>query len=274
MIYKFSRSHSQILSDDPARPSAECQLPPQRLEPLFVRRFPRWKRLLDIMGSVCGLIVLAPIFATIGIMIKIVSPGPVLFRQHRVGAGGNLFTCLKFRTMKVNADTKVHEKHIEKLIGSTTVGGQPGDPMEKLNRDSRVIFGGHLLRSAGLDELPQLINVLSGQMSLVGPRPPIPYEVAKYPHWYRARFDIVPGLTGLWQVSGKNRLGFNEMIRLDIKYAMNRSFFLDCKILLLTPFAVFRQLMDGFHGRYRPLGLSIANTILKRADSGVVNPEE
>ena len=116
--------------------------------------------------------------------------------------------------------------------------------MKKLENDCRIIKYGNLLRVTGLDELPQLVNVLMGHMSLVGPRPPVPYEVAQYQHWHKTRFDVVPGLTGLWQVSGKNKLGFNEMIRLDITYAKRASFLLDCRILMMTPFAVLSQLTD------------------------------
>ena len=116
--------------------------------------------------------------------------------------------------------------------------------MKKLQQDPRIIRNGHLLRASGLDELPQLLNVLLGEMSLIGPRPPIPYEVEQYKLWFRGRFDVVPGLTGLWQVSGKNRLGFNEMIRLDIQYAQKRSLILDLKILLKTPFAIYEQIKD------------------------------
>jgi lipopolysaccharide/colanic/teichoic acid biosynthesis glycosyltransferase len=217
---------------------------PTVLGPLFVKKNPVWKRGLDLFGSLCGLIVLSPLFLIIGILIKSVSPGPILFKQKRVGSGGRIFNCLKFRTMTLNADSTVHKEYLEKLIGSCHASEHRGVPMEKLPEDTRIIRFGHFLRASGLDELPQLINVLYGQMSLVGPRPPIPYEVQQYRHWYNGRFDVVPGLTGLWQVSGKNKLGFNEMIRLDIQYAMKRSFLLDCKILLMTPYAIFRQIRE------------------------------
>jgi lipopolysaccharide/colanic/teichoic acid biosynthesis glycosyltransferase len=276
MFFRFVNSKPHYHTRTPDKSASTCRLPTvEKLEPLFIQRFPRWKRALDIVGSLCGLFVLSPLFVAIGVMIKAVSPGPIYFKQQRVGRGGTFFSCLKFRTMKLNADSAIHQKHIEKLIGSGHEGLNPGDPMEKLSRDPRVILGGNLLRSTGLDELPQLINVLLGEMSLVGPRPPIPYEVAQYPHWYRARFDILPGLTGLWQVSGKNRLGFNEMIRLDIKYAMQRSFFLDCKILFLTPYAVFRQVKDIVQERETRIKSRIIRGIVRRLRLiRLANPEE
>lgn len=224
---------------------ASCgPVPPDRLNQLFVRPLPLWKRGLDVVGAVAGLIIFSPLLLLISVMIKVVSSGPVLFRQQRVGCGGKFFSCFKFRTMVLDADSTLHKKHLERLIDSSKANANPGEPMQKLAKDPRIIKGGEFLRVTGLDELPQLFNVLLGQMSLVGPRPPIPYEVDQYPNWYKARFDVVPGLTGLWQVSGKNRLGFNEMIRLDIQYAKQRSLFLDLKIILMTPYAVYQQVRD------------------------------
>lgn len=219
------------------------------LEPLFVKKMPIWKRTFDIVGSLGGLIMLSPLFLLIGIFIKTVSPGPILFKQKRVGCGCKLFNLYKFRTMKLNADASIHKQYLSELIDSSKSNYTPGDPMEKLPKDPRIIPYGNFLRASCLDELPQLINVLMGQMSLVGPRPPIPYEVEQYMLWYKSRFDVVPGLTGLWQTNGKNKLGFNEMIRLDIQYAKKRSFLLDCKILLKTPYAVFLQIKEIKNGR-------------------------
>jgi lipopolysaccharide/colanic/teichoic acid biosynthesis glycosyltransferase len=217
---------------------------PAALDPLFIKKIPIWKRTFDILGSVCGIIVLSPLFLFIGILIKTVSPGPILFKQKRVGCGGRHFNLLKFRTMKLNADADIHRHYLCTLIDSCKENSSNGDPMEKLPKDPRIIPLGCVLRAAGLDELPQLINVLKGQMSLVGPRPPIPYEVEQYSLWYKGRFDVVPGLTGLWQIRGKNKLGFNEMMRLDIQYAARRSFLLDCKILLKTPYVVYQQIKE------------------------------
>lgn len=214
------------------------------LDPLFINKIPVWKRTFDIVGSLLGLIILSPVFILIGTFIKIVSPGPIFFKQKRIGCGGTAFNVYKFRTMKCDADPIIHKQYLSELIESSKDNKKTGDPMAKLNQDTRIIKHGNFMRASGLDELPQLFNVFLGQMSLVGPRPPIPYEVENYQNWYKGRFDVVPGLTGLWQTSGKNKLGFNEMMRLDIQYAMKRSFFLDCKILIKTPIAVYLQLKE------------------------------
>jgi lipopolysaccharide/colanic/teichoic acid biosynthesis glycosyltransferase len=214
------------------------------LDPLFVKRMPLWKRAIDIAGSLFGLIMMSPLLIGISLYIKWVSPGPVFFRQRRIGSGGKAFYLFKFRTMHHNADSIMHKKYLAQLIKSSEDNRHTGKPMQKLQQDPRIIKHGQFLRASGLDELPQLVNVLLGEMSLIGPRPPIPYEVEQYKLWFRGRFDVVPGLTGLWQVSGKNRLGFNEMIRLDIQYAQKRSLMLDRKILLKTPFAVYEQIKD------------------------------
>ena len=220
------------------------KLHPGLPEALFAKRVPFWKRLIDVGLSLCGLIILSPLFLILATLIKTVSPGPVFFKQQRVGRGGKLFTCLKFRTMRHDAETTVHEDYLARLIRGCRSSSNLGVPMKKLANDRRIIKCGNLLRATGLDELPQLVNVLMGHMSLVGPRPPIPYEVAQYQHWHKARFDVVPGLTGLWQISGKNKIGFNEMIRLDITYTKRASFLLDCWILMMTPYAVLLQLAD------------------------------
>ncbi len=201
-----------------------------KIQSSFVRLVPPWKRPLDIAGSLVGLVFFSPLFLLLTAYIRIVSPGPVLFKQKRVGCGGKQFTFLKFRTMKLNNDTITHRKHLKNLISS------PDTPMEKLDhgKDPRIIFGGRIIRKLALDELPQFVNILKGEMSLVGPRPCIPYEAEEYLRWHRHRFDVLPGLTGLWQVSGKNRLTFKQMIRLDIAYGKRMSFWLDIKILLLT----------------------------------------
>lgn len=221
-----------------------CIFRPREIDSAFVRKTPLWKRGMDIVGAVCGLILLSPLFLGMAVLIKVVSPGPIFFVQQRIGRGGRPFGCFKFRTMKVDADSTVHRQYLENLIGSSQESGSPGPAMKKLSHDTRIIKFGNVIRATGLDELPQLINVLLGHMSLVGPRPPIPYEVERYRNWNNIRFDVTPGLTGLWQVSGKNRLGFNEMVRLDIQYAKDRSFLLDCKIFFKTPVAVLLQLKD------------------------------
>ncbi|RJQ68917.1 MAG: sugar transferase [Desulfobacteraceae bacterium] len=214
---------------------------------LLTRSTGPWKRAIDIAGSLAGLIMLLPIFILIAIFIKSVSPGPAFFRQKRVGLGGKVFECIKFRTMRPNADTSKHRKYLAQLIHDDRSKGPKRLVMTKLHNDPQIIPFGNLIRESGLDELPQLINVLRGEMSLVGPRPPIPYEVQEYKLWYKDRFDVLPGITGLWQVSGKNRLTFNEMIRLDIQYSRQMSLLLDLKILLLTPYAVFMQIRNYLH---------------------------
>ena len=172
-------------------------------------------------------------------MTTVASPGPILFRQERVGYKGRRFKLYKFRTMHGTAPTTSHQDHFSQLMRSNV-------PMQKLDArgDSRIIPGGALLRASGLDELPQIINVLLGDMSIVGPRPCIPYEYEKYSAGQRERTNTKPGLTGLWQVSGKNRTTFDEMIRLDIAYTQKRSFWLDAKIIAMTIPALCTQVID------------------------------
>lgn len=175
---------------------------------------------------------------SVALSIKLVSPGPIFFRQERVGYRRQRFTCLKFRTMKVDADATPHQEHVQHLL-------QSDGPMRKLDDvDPRLIPMGRFLRATGLDELPQLINVLRGEMSLVGPRPCTPYELQNYRPWQYARFEALPGLTGLWQVSGKNSTTFTEMVNLDICYAKNRSLWLDVKIMAATIFTLVSQVRE------------------------------
>lgn len=211
------------------------------LLPLTGTRIPLWKRSLDIVVAVCILIFLLPLLLVIMLVIKFVSSGPVLHRQERVGYLGRPFAFWKFRTMEENADNTVHSEYLRKLMNSNT-------PMVKLDLqdDPRIFPIGSFLRQTCLDELAQLINVLLGDMSLVGPRPCLSYEAQNYLQWQTKRFDAVPGMTGLWQVSGKNRTTFTEMIRLDISYARNRSIWLDLKILLLTVPFLGEQIKMGF----------------------------
>jgi exopolysaccharide production protein ExoY len=198
---------------------------------------PRWKRMLDIVFVLLILPVVLPIAALIALLIRLVSAGPILFRQERVGYLGRRFMCLKFRTMFVGAETVSHQGHLEKLI-------KTAQPMVKLDArgDSRIIPFGLLLRSSGLDELPQFINVLRGEMSVVGPRPCLGYECDHYLPWQRERFNTLPGLTGLWQVNGKNRTTFIEMMHMDISYARNKTLWLDLMIIAKTIPAILGQL--------------------------------
>lgn len=190
---------------------------------------PAWKQLLDVGCILIALPVLLPVLGLIALYVKWVSPGPVLFRQERVGYRGRKFVCLKFRTMVAGGGTAVHEEHCRQLIAQ-------GLPMTKLDdqKDRRIIPCGQVLRSLGLDELPQLLNVLRGEMSLVGPRPCLPSEYAAYLPEQRRRFDTLPGLTGLWQVNGKNATTFARMIELDLKYVRNRRLPLDLRIMVRT----------------------------------------
>ncbi|MBA4318321.1 MAG: UDP-phosphate galactose phosphotransferase [Flavobacterium sp.] len=213
------------------------------INPLFVRKMPIWKRAMDICFSLVGIIMLLPLLIIAGIYIKLVSPGPIFFKQERVGYGGKIFSMIKLRTMHPNADKTLHRKHMIEIINGDDAKNLY-KPISKLPNDPRIIPFCKFIRTTAIDELPQLFNILVGDMSLVGPRPPIPYEVDEYKYWHADRFDTVPGLTGLWQVSGKNRLPFNEMIRLDIRYIQTQSFWLDLKILLLTPSAVISQFRD------------------------------
>ena len=204
-------------------------------------RLPIWKRTLDLGVILFFSPVLVLVGGGIALLIKLGSSGPVLFRQLRVGYKGREFLCYKFRSMKIDAETDSHRGHTARLMKSEM-------PMTKLDaeKDSRIIPFGSLLRSTGLDELPQLINVLRGEMSLVGPRPCIPYEYESYETWQRRRFDAVPGLTGLWQVSGKNRTTFKQMIHLDIKYSEQANLWLDLKIIIKTVPAILIQCSDAW----------------------------
>ncbi len=195
------------------------------------------KRLVDISGAALAIIVLWPLMLLIALGVKLSSKGPILFKQQRVGYGGGLFTFFKFRTMSQDSDDLVHRSYVTQLIkGEPNLinNNEAQKPMYKLDDDMRITRLGRILRLWSLDELPQLFNVLKGDMSLVGPRPPIPYEVNQYSAWHLQRLDAVPGITGLWQTTGRSRTTFSEMVRLDIQYIRNWSLWFDFKILLHT----------------------------------------
>jgi lipopolysaccharide/colanic/teichoic acid biosynthesis glycosyltransferase len=213
------------------------------IEPFYSKKVLLWKRIIDIIGSLAGMVMLSPLFLFILFLIKLLSPGPAFFKQERIGYGGKKFKFYKFRTMKHDVDPSVHEEYLAKLIESGANSECSGDPMCKIEKDPRIIPFGNILRKSYLDELPQLFNVLRGEMSLVGPRPPIPYEVERYSYWHYERFECLPGMTGFWQISGKNSLTFKEMVRLDIQYSRNLSFLLDLKILMKTPFTIIAELL-------------------------------
>lgn len=201
------------------------------------------KRIIDIFGSLGGILIFTPAMLLIALLIKLSSRGPVIFRQERVGYRGHPFTFLKFRTMWMNNNDEIHRDYVHKLIhgkNNEINFGTTDKPLYKLENDPRITPLGHFLRKFSLDELPQFFNVLSGKMSLVGPRPPIPYEIEAYKNWhYRRILEVKPGITGLWQVYGRSKTTFDEMVRLDLQYVQSRSFSLDLKILYRTFTAVF-----------------------------------
>jgi lipopolysaccharide/colanic/teichoic acid biosynthesis glycosyltransferase len=198
------------------------------------------RRALDLVVASALLLVLAPLMALIALAIRVDSRGPAFFRQRRVGRDQQEFTIFKFRTMRSGADTDPHRRYVQNLIGGPASSER--GKLYKLSVDDRVTRVGRLLRSWSLDELPQLINVLRGEMALVGPRPVIPYEVEMYPDVYLRRFAVKPGLTGLWQVSGRNERTYDEMVRFDIEYADEASLLLDLRILFKTvPVVLGRQ---------------------------------
>jgi len=208
---------------------------------------PKWKRFIDLAMVTLLFPVWLPIMTLIALWVAVTSPGPIFYRQPRIGFKGRRFMLIKFRTMKVNAETHIHEAYLEHLIISDR-------PMIKLDStgDPRLILGGKFLRATGLDELPQIFNVLKGEMSLVGPRPCTVGEFERYAPEQRARVNALPGLTGLWQVNGKNRTTFRQMIEMDIFYSRNISLSLDLKIILRTPPAILGQFFETVQPMSRP----------------------
>jgi exopolysaccharide biosynthesis polyprenyl glycosylphosphotransferase len=209
------------------------------------------KRAFDVAVAALTLAVISPLFVLIAIAIKLTSRGPILYRQLRVGLGGKPFTFLKFRSMRVGSDAGIHRTYTKDWIYGRTGESEPAPRsvgaaaragpngggtagIHKITADPRVTLVGHVLRRTSLDELPQLWNVLRGDMSMVGPRPPIPYEVERYTEWHKRRLEVLPGITGLWQVSGRNALSFDQMVRLDIQYIETWSVEQDIRILLKT----------------------------------------
>jgi len=196
---------------------------------------PKWKRFVDVACVIVSLPITMPLSLGIAAYIKFVSKGPVLFKQKRIGLGCKPFVCYKFRSMHVDADEKNHERHVSQLIVSNK-------PMEKIENDPRLITGAKFLRKYGLDELPQLWNVLKGDMSIVGPRPCVLYEFDKFESWQKERFNSLPGITGLWQVSGKNKTSFKKMVELDIEYGKNPNIITDLRIIINTiPSILFQK---------------------------------
>ena len=205
-----------------------------------VQTVPGWKSALDVTCILLALPLWLPLMLLLMVITRLASPGPIFYRQQRVGFGGRHFRIWKFRTMKVSAETQSHERHLEELIRIDC-------PMTKLDTygDPRLAPFGRFLRASGLDELPQIFNVLSGEMSLVGPRPCLPNEFAHYQPWQKERVNGLPGLTGYWQVNGKNKTTFNEMIAMDLFYLKNLSFLLDLKIIFKTCGVIAAQLVES-----------------------------
>jgi lipopolysaccharide/colanic/teichoic acid biosynthesis glycosyltransferase len=228
--------------DVPQRPSNPTLYPDLARRDSAKKAFCVIKRFMDVVVSALALLLLAPVLLAIALAIKLTSKGPVLFRQKRVGQFGKQFVFVKFRSMHVDNDSRVHKEYVKELIAGRAPrhpGNGNGDGVYKISGDSRVTPLGTFLRRTSLDELPQFFNVLKGEMSLVGPRPAIAYEVEAYDIWHRRRvLEAKPGITGLWQVNGRSRVKFDDMVRLDLRYAKTWSPWMDLKILLRTPVAV------------------------------------
>lgn len=242
----LAKGRSQFAGDvdsDPAPSLSENRDSVRTARPCF----PRWKRLIDVSCVLLTLPCWLPLMAVVMLWIKITSSGPIFYRQERVGFRRNRFMLFKFRTMRVHSETRTHEEYFAYLM-------QADCPMEKLDAqgDSRLIVCGRFLRASGLDELPQIFNVLQGEMSLVGPRPCLTGEFQRYAPWQQERFNAPPGLTGYWQVNGKNKTTFSEMISMDIFYARNMSVWLDLEIMLKTvPTLILQTLESGKVDRRR-----------------------
>jgi len=226
-----------------AEPVADTRFYPDLSQGGSKKHLPRVvKRVIDIAGSAFLLLITSPLVAAIALAIKLTSKGAVIFQQERFGQFGARFKCLKFRTMYSNNDPKIHQEYVQRFIAgqSGSEKGEPGEPViYKITNDTRVTPVGRFLRKMSLDELPQFWNVLRGEMSLVGPRPPTPYEFEVYDIWHRRRvLELKPGVTGLWQVSGRSRTCFDDMVRLDLRYSQSWSLWLDLRILVATPRAV------------------------------------
>lgn len=241
-VHLFPESWDQQKPDR----GADLKLYPELSRNRSGRRLPMIvKRFIDIVGSGALLLVLSPILSAIALVIKLTSKGPVIFEQHRLGQFGKPFKCLKFRTMHANNDPKIHREFVHKFIAGKAESPKKNEGEQavyKITNDPRITPIGRFLRKTSLDEFPQFINVLRGEMSLVGPRPPLPYEFEVYDYWHRRRvLEVKPGVTGLWQVKGRSRTCFDDMVRLDLRYSQSWSIWLDLKILIATPRAVFKS---------------------------------
>ena len=256
---RATRSSSQMPSGNPvsSTPAAVDVEPAKTNE--SAPRLPLWKRMFDLTVVFASLPLWLPLMMLVMIVVKIGSPGPVFYRQERVGYRRKLFMIFKFRSMEVDAETGSHERHLATLIGDNS-------PMTKLDAagDPRLIPLGRFLRATGLDELPQLFNVIRGEMSLVGPRPCLPYEFQRYAAWQQERVNAAPGLTGYWQVNGKNKTTFAEMIDMDIFYSKNMSLWFDLAIIFKTVPAIIQQVLEAqIHSRIQ----SVVSPSVRRGSS-------
>lgn len=199
------------------------------------------KPVLDYFVAAILLIITSPLFLIFAIGIKTHSPGPVFYYQRRIGKDGKPFRMIKFRSMRVNADTTPHKEYVQSLIKQNTRPRDLGRDTLKLEADPRITGLGKVLRSFGLDELPQLINVMKGEMSIVGPRPSLDYELEVYEEWHKQRMAVLPGITGVWQVTAHNSVSFNEMVQIDIDYIQKANLWLDLKVMLLTPIEMLKK---------------------------------
>jgi lipopolysaccharide/colanic/teichoic acid biosynthesis glycosyltransferase len=230
----WDKESGDRVADVKLYPDLSQQIPKKRL-------YATAKRVMDVAGSLLLLAILSPVIVVIALAIKLTSKGPVIFKQERLGRFGRRFYCLKFRTMYAGNDPKAHREFVQGFIAGKADGEKKQEStVYKLTNDPRVTPIGRLLRKTSVDEFPQFWNVLRGEMSLVGPRPPVPYEFEVYDYWHQRRvLEVKPGVTGLWQVSGRSRTSFDDMVRLDLRYSQAWSPWLDLKILLATPRAVF-----------------------------------
>ena len=220
------------------RSRIELAPPSDRSDRVIVRA--ALKRGVDVVGAIGGLVIFGPLMAAIAVIVKLESPGPALFRQVRVGEDGKPFTCMKFRSMRTEADPEVHRSAFARMVSGMPMSADPDAPF-KLDEDPRVTRVGQFIRATSLDELPQLFNVLAGDMSLVGPRPAIPYEIEHYEEWHHDRYSVKPGITGIWQVFGRGRVGFQEQMRMDVDYARTWTVREDIRLIAKTIPVVIRR---------------------------------
>jgi lipopolysaccharide/colanic/teichoic acid biosynthesis glycosyltransferase/ribosomal protein L32 len=227
----FDRLIGEHLGTPRSRHAADADEP----SPLRSQGY-RGKRALDVLGALVALVLLSPLMLIVALLIRLTSPGPAIFRQTRVGQGGALFTMLKFRSMRTDIDDSVHRQFVASLIDGKVKPSAAGTAGQfKMKGDPRITAIGRFIRKTSIDELPQFYNVLKGDMSLVGPRPPVQYEADKYKAWHRRRvFEMRPGLTGIWQVEGRSRVSFDDMVRMDLRYLQHCSLGFDLSILLRT----------------------------------------